>query len=88
MFKITKKIYFNFIIKRYFQKDAKVGICFDVDGVIGAGPTIISGAQKAIKKLLNDQKEWKIPVAFITNSSRLRNYRTEYLKNLLEVEVR
>ena len=80
------KFYTNFT-KRSFQKAAHFGICFDVDGVIGTGPTLIPNAKDAIGKLIDTQNNWKVPVAFLTNSSRLSKHRTEYLSNLLNVKV-
>ncbi|ESO00098.1 hypothetical protein HELRODRAFT_187260 [Helobdella robusta] len=71
----------------FLPKRSICGVCFDVDGVLAKGPVAISGSTNAIRKLTDEKSRWKVPVAFVTNSSISSQRRADYLSEILNVKV-
>lgn len=44
------------------------GICFDVDGVLARGTIPLDAARKAFDKLVDEDRNLKVPVTFVTNA--------------------
>lgn len=69
---------------------SKVGLLFDVDGVLIRGGSVIPAAKRAFQKLLDQEKKsFRLPVVFVTNAGSCnRQHKAQQLSQLLEVEVR
>nr|XP_056703087.1 haloacid dehalogenase-like hydrolase domain-containing 5 [Euleptes europaea] len=64
------------------------GFLFDIDGVLVRGKTPIPVARKAFQKLLNSQKQFLVPVVFVTNAGNcLRQKKADQLSHILGVPI-
>ncbi|XP_077181760.1 haloacid dehalogenase-like hydrolase domain-containing 5 isoform X1 [Paroedura picta] len=64
------------------------GFLFDIDGVLVRGKTPIPAARKAFQKLLNSQRQFLVPVVFVTNAGNcLRQKKADQLSHLLGVPI-
>jgi len=71
----------------FFWLQPSFGICFDVDGVIAHGTHAIPAAASAFKRLVDDKGQFKVPVAFVTNSLNRRSDRAKQLTRMIGVTV-
>lgn len=46
----------------------RFGICFDVDGVLARGTIPFPAAVKAFQKLVDENRDLRVPVTFVTNA--------------------
>lgn len=66
----------------------QVGILFDVDGVLLRGGSVIPAALRAFRKLVDKDKNFLLPVVFVTNAgSCQRHHKAAQLSYLLDVQV-
>jgi len=69
------------------KQSPSFGICFDIDGVIARGSVPISSAVRAFGRLVDDDGQFRVPVAFVTNSLNRNVDRARQLSAMLGVEV-
>ncbi|KAM6927679.1 haloacid dehalogenase-like hydrolase domain-containing 5 [Xenentodon cancila] len=66
----------------------KAGILFDVDGVLLRGGSVIPAAQRALRKLVDQNNNFLFPVVFVTNAgSCQRHHKAQQLSRLLDVQI-
>lgn len=66
----------------------QAGILFDVDGVLLRGGSVIPAARQALRKLVDRNNNFLLPVVFVTNAgSCQRNQKAQQLSHLLDVQV-
>uniref|UniRef100_A0A3Q3X5H1 Haloacid dehalogenase like hydrolase domain containing 5 n=1 Tax=Mola mola TaxID=94237 RepID=A0A3Q3X5H1_MOLML len=66
----------------------QVGVLFDVDGVLLRGGSVIPAAQRAFRKIVDQNNNFLFPVVFVTNAgSCQRHQKAEQLSHLLEVQI-
>ncbi|PWA13878.1 hypothetical protein CCH79_00019186 [Gambusia affinis] len=66
----------------------KVGVLFDVDGVLLRGGSVIPAARRALRKLMDQNQNFLFPVVFVTNAgSCLRHHKAQQLSHLLDVQI-
>ncbi|KAF6731804.1 Cat eye syndrome critical region protein 5 [Oryzias melastigma] len=71
-----------------WRRDVKVGVLFDVDGVLLRGGTVIPAARRALRKLVDENNNFLFPVVFVTNAgSCQRLHKARQLSRLLDVHV-
>ncbi|XP_048343711.1 haloacid dehalogenase-like hydrolase domain-containing 5 isoform X2 [Sphaerodactylus townsendi] len=64
------------------------GFLFDIDGVLVRGRTPIPAARKAFQKLLNSQRQFSVPVVFVTNAGNcLHQKKADQLSHVLGVPI-
>ena len=63
------------------------GICFDVDGVLARGAAAIPAAVTGFKRLIDDRRQPRVPVAFVTNSLSRNCDKAAHLSTILGVQV-
>lgn len=63
------------------------GICFDVDGVLARGPVAIPEAPRAMRKLLDEGGQLRVPISFVTNSLNRPIDRANQLSEILGIHV-
>ncbi|CAF93585.1 unnamed protein product, partial [Tetraodon nigroviridis] len=64
------------------------GVLFDVDGVLLRGGSVLPAAQRALRKLVDKDNHFLLPVVFLTNAgSCQRHHKARQLSHLLEVQV-
>jgi len=63
------------------------GICFDVDGVLARGAAAIPAAVAGFKRLIDDRRQPRVPVAFVTNSLSRNCDKAAHLSTILGVQV-
>jgi HAD superfamily hydrolase (TIGR01456 family) len=69
------------------KKQPSFGICFDVDGVLARGTIPLDAAKKAFKKLVDDNKDLKIPTVFVTNALNRNCDKAKQLEGWLETPI-
>lgn len=66
----------------------QVGVLLDVDGVLLRGGAVIPAARRALRKLVDKDQSFLVPVVFVTNAgSCQRHHKAAQLSRLLEVQV-
>ncbi|XP_059185734.1 haloacid dehalogenase-like hydrolase domain-containing 5 [Centropristis striata] len=66
----------------------QAGVLFDVDGVLLRGGSVIPAAQRAFRKLLDQNNNFLFPVVFVTNAgSCQRHDKAQQLSHLLDVQI-
>ncbi|CAL1531710.1 unnamed protein product [Lymnaea stagnalis] len=63
------------------------GILFDVDGVLAKGSFPLDPAKKAMAKLKDSEGNFKVPVAFVTNSSSRSVDKAHQIGNWFDITV-
>jgi HAD superfamily hydrolase (TIGR01456 family) len=69
------------------KKQPSFGICFDVDGVLARGTIPLDAAKKAFRKLVDDNKDLKIPTVFVTNALNRNCDKAKQLEGWLETPI-
>ncbi|XP_056887650.1 haloacid dehalogenase-like hydrolase domain-containing 5 isoform X1 [Takifugu flavidus] len=73
---------------RLMSTSRKVGVLFDVDGVLLRGGSVIPAAHRAFRKLVDKNNNFLLPVVFVTNAgSCQRHHKATQLSQLLEVQI-
>ncbi|XP_054866707.1 haloacid dehalogenase-like hydrolase domain-containing 5 [Amphiprion ocellaris] len=73
---------------RRASTNRQAGVLFDVDGVLLRGRSVLPGARRALRKLLDQNNNFLFPVVFVTNAgSCQRQDKAEQLSNLLDVQI-
>nr|XP_033482471.1 haloacid dehalogenase-like hydrolase domain-containing 5 [Epinephelus lanceolatus] len=64
------------------------GILFDIDGVLLRGGSLIPAAQRAFRKLVDQNNNFLFPIVFVTNAgSCQRHDKAQQLSHLLDIQV-
>ncbi|XP_029422665.1 haloacid dehalogenase-like hydrolase domain-containing 5 [Nannospalax galili] len=64
------------------------GFLFDIDGVLVRGHRVIPAALEAFRRLVNSQRQLRVPVVFVTNAGNiLQHSKAQELSALLECKV-
>jgi len=72
----------------YKVKNGNFGVCFDIDGVLLRGKTLIPGAREAIEKLMNKEKtKFVVPTVFCTNGFGLKKVKADQLTEILQIKI-
>ena len=67
----------------------RFGILFDIDGVLMRGKKVLPSARAALNRLVDRDKNWKVPCVFVTNSGNsLRRQKADQLSSLFNLNVR
>ncbi|XP_037535641.1 haloacid dehalogenase-like hydrolase domain-containing 5 [Nematolebias whitei] len=75
-------------VVRQASTAAQAGILFDVDGVLLRGSSVIPAARRALRKLVDRNNNFLLPVVFVTNAgSCQRNQKAQQLSHLLDVQI-
>jgi HAD superfamily hydrolase (TIGR01456 family) len=69
------------------KKQPTFGICFDCDGVLARGTLPIKAAQRAFKRLVDDNGQFIVPIAFVTNSLNKNADKAKVIGEWFDVEV-
>lgn len=69
------------------KKQAKFGICFDVDGVLARGTLPIHCSKKAFSKLVDEKGELRVPVTFVTNALNRNQDKANQIQEWLGVPI-
>ncbi|CAH8552473.1 unnamed protein product [Heterobilharzia americana] len=70
------------------QPEPNFGLLFDIDGVLGRGLEVLPQAAEAFKLLCDpDQKELRVPVAFVTNASGDASARARMISKWFGIKV-
>ena len=70
------------------SRNLNFGIIFDIDGVLVRGTNVLPRATEAFKLLVNEDKNFKVPVTFVTNAGNsLRKDKANQLSEWLNVKV-
>ncbi|XP_013883124.1 cat eye syndrome critical region protein 5 [Austrofundulus limnaeus] len=73
---------------RRASTSSQAGILFDVDGVLLRGGSVIPAAQRALRKLVDQNHNFLFPVVFVTNAgSCQRQQKAQQLSHLLDVQI-
>ncbi|XP_034442542.1 haloacid dehalogenase-like hydrolase domain-containing 5 [Hippoglossus hippoglossus] len=73
---------------RCMSTSRQAGVLLDVDGVLLRGGSVIPAAQRAFRKLLDQNKNFLFPVVFVTNAgSCQRHHKAQQLSHLLDVKI-
>nr|CAH8856334.1 unnamed protein product [Trichobilharzia regenti] len=70
------------------QQEPNFGFLFDIDGVLGRGLEVLPQAAEAFKLLCDpEQKELRVPVAFVTNASGDASARARMISNWFGIKI-
>ncbi|XP_008288901.1 cat eye syndrome critical region protein 5-like [Stegastes partitus] len=77
-------------LETQYEKQAsyQAGVLFDVDGVLLRGRSVLPGARRALRKLLDQNNNFLFPVVFVTNAGSCQRWdKAEQLSHLLDVQI-
>jgi HAD superfamily hydrolase (TIGR01456 family) len=84
---VVKERKLSLNIRHKKHKQINFGICFDIDGVLARGTVAIPAAQAGFQKLMNEQKKFKYPVAFVTNALNTNQDKANQLSSWFGIEI-
>lgn len=69
------------------RRQPTFGICFDVDGVLARGPVAIPAAVAGFRRLIDERRQPRVPVVYVTNSLSRNCDKAAHLSTILGVQV-